>query len=219
MSSTFGSYKRVLMVGIDGMGAFNKFANTPNMDKLFENGATTYDSMASYPTVSSVNWPCMLIGAIPEVHKLGDGMHPIPELPTIFKHIKNKYPDADTAAFTDWSPIAMEIIAPNCGADVLDSCGEDELCERILTYLDDHDPKLLFIQFDGVDGAGHRDGYGSPYHLEEISHNDELLGKILAKYDERGFTEDTLFIVTQSFLLEQNARYQITKGWAALFMQ
>ena len=28
MVSTFGTYKRVLMVGFDGMGAFNKYANT-----------------------------------------------------------------------------------------------------------------------------------------------------------------------------------------------
>ncbi len=196
MTSTFGTYKRVLMLGIDGMGAFNKYANTPNMDKLFANGAMTYNAMAAYPTISSVNWPCMLIGAIPEVHKQEHGMHPIPELPTVFGHIKKAFPDADTAAFTDWSPIAMEIISPDGGAGFLDVGEEDGLCERILKYLDDHDPKLLFIQFDGVDGAGHRDGYGSQHHLDEISHNDELLGKLLAKYDERGFTEDTLFIVT-----------------------
>ncbi len=196
MEKTFGSYKRVFMLGIDGMGAFNKNANTPNMDKLFANGATTYEAMAAYPTVSSVNWPCMLIGAIPEVHKQEHGMHPIPELPTIFGHVKKAFPDAETAAFTDWSPIAMEIISPDGGADVLDVGEENGLCERILKYLDDHDPKLLFIQFDGVDGAGHSGGYGYKQHLDEIEHNDELLGKLLAKYDERGFTEDTLFIVT-----------------------
>ena len=30
-------YKHVVVVGLDGMGIFNKKANTPCMDKIFEN--------------------------------------------------------------------------------------------------------------------------------------------------------------------------------------
>jgi predicted AlkP superfamily pyrophosphatase or phosphodiesterase len=72
----------------------------------------------------------------------------------------------------------------------------DELCERLLTYLDEHEPKMLFIQFDSVDGAGHRAGYGSQVHLDRITHVDGMLGKLIAKYEEKGIFEDTLFIVT-----------------------
>ena len=197
MANTFGSYKRVFMLGIDGMGAFNEKTDTPNMDKLFANGATTYTALASRPTISAQCWTSMLTGATPEVHKLTNGdMHPIPELPTIFKFIKDVFPDAETAAFTDWSPIAKEIISPDGGLTAYDVGHDDELCERLLTYLDDHEPKMLFIQFDSVDGAGHRAGYGSPTHLERITHVDEMLGKLIAKYEEKGIFEDTLFIVT-----------------------
>ena len=197
MANTFGSYKRVFMLGIDGMGAFNEKTDTPNMDKLFANGATTYTALASRPTISAQCWTSMLTGATPEVHKLTNGdMHPIPELPTIFKFIKDVFPDAETAAFTDWSPIAREIISPDGGLTAYDVGHDDELCERLLTYLDDHEPKMLFIQFDSVDGAGHRAGYGSPTHLERITHVDEMLGKLIAKYEEKGIFEDTLFIVT-----------------------
>jgi len=195
--STFGSYKRVFMLGIDGMGAFNAKTNTPNMDKLFENGATTFTALASRPTISAQCWTSMLTGATPEVHKLTNGdMHPIPELPTVFKFIKDKYPDAETAAFTDWSPIAREIITPDGGLTAYDVGHDDELCERLLEYLDGHEPKMLFIQFDSVDGAGHRAGYGSQHHLDRITHVDGMLGKLIAKYEEKGIFEDTLFIVT-----------------------
>ena len=195
--STFGSYKRVFMLGIDGMGAFNSQTDTPNMDKLFENGATTYTALASRPTISAQCWTSMLTGAIPEVHKLTNGdMHPIPGLPTIFRFIKDKYPEAETAAFTDWSPIAREIITPDGGLTAYDVGHDDELCERLLAYLDEHDPKMLFIQFDSVDGAGHHAGYGSKTHLDRITHVDAMLGKLIAKYEEKGVFEDTLFIVT-----------------------
>ena len=197
MVNSFGSYKRVFMLGIDGMGAFKKNANTPNMDKLFENGATTYTAVSSNPTISAQCWTSMLTGAIPEVHKLtNSNMHPIPELPTVFRLIKNVYPNAETAAFTHWSPIALEIISPDGGIDAYDVGHEDGLCDRLLEYLDNHDPKMLFIQFDGVDGAGHDAGYGFQHHLDAISHADELLGKLVSKYEERGYFEDTLFIVS-----------------------
>ena len=70
MEKTFGSYDRVLMIGVDGMGSFNSRASTPNIDKLFENGAVTYTALSSRPTVSGPCWTSMLTGAIPEVHML-----------------------------------------------------------------------------------------------------------------------------------------------------
>lgn len=197
MGKTFGSYKRVFMLGIDGMGAFNGKTETPNMDKLFANGAMTYTALASSPTISAQCWTSMLTGSTPEVHGLTNGdMHPIPNLPTIFKLIKEKYPEAETAAFTDWSPIAKSIISPDGGLTAYDVGHDDDLCDRLLVYLEEHDPKMLFVQFDSVDSAGHHFGYGSDVHLERITHVDGLLGKLLAKYEERGFSSDTLFIVT-----------------------
>ena len=52
------------------------------------------------------------------------------------------------------------------------------------------------VQFDAVDLAGHTTGYGSRGHLDAISHADELLGRVIAKYDARALTEDTLILVT-----------------------
>ena len=195
--NSFGSCKRVFMLGIDGMGAFNRYTDTPNMDRLFAHGAVTYQALASKPTVSAQCWTSMLTGAIPEVHGLtNDNMHPIPGLPTVFAMIRAAEPDAETAAFTDWSPIAREILGPEGGLSTYDVGPDDELCEKILAYLEDHDPRMLFIQFDSVDGAGHTFGYGSEGHLARISHVDGLLGRLIAKYEEKGMAEDTLFLVT-----------------------
>lgn len=195
METTFGSYRRVLMIGIDGMGAFNRFADTPNIDRIFARGAVTHQALAAKPTISTACWTTMLTGAIPEVHGL---IHSLtaPAVPTIFRLVKDAFPDAETAAFTGWSPIANEILAPGGGADISDVGDDDALCERLLSYLDAHDPKLLFVQLDYVDGAGHTTGYGSKGHLDAISHADAQVGQIAAKYEERGLIEDTLIMVT-----------------------
>ncbi len=195
MDMTFGSYQRVLVIGIDGMGAFNKKADTPNIDRIFARGAVTYHSLAAKPTISTACWTTMLTGAIPEVHGLIHSLTP-PAIPTIFRLVKDAFPDAETAAFTGWSPIANEIIAPHGGADTSDVGDDDRLCERLLAYLDVHTPKLLFVQLDYVDGAGHATGYGSEGHLKAISHADEQVGQILGKYEARGLADDTLIIVT-----------------------
>lgn len=195
MDLTFGTYQRVLMLGIDGMGAFNRFADTPNIDRIFAKGAVTHHALAAKPTISTACWTTMLTGAIPEVHGLIHSLVP-PAVPTIFRLVKDAFPDAETAVFSGWSPIAHEIVAPGGGADTSDAGEDDALCERLLAYLDDHDPKLLFVQLDHVDGAGHTTGYGSQGHLDAISHADEQVGRILAKYEERGLLCDTLIIVT-----------------------
>lgn len=196
MTTTFGTYKRVLMLGIDGMGAFNRDTDTPNMDALFAEGATTYTALASKPTISAQCWTSMLTGATPEVHGLtNDDMHPIEGLPTIFSLIRAQYPDAELAAYTHWSPIALQIITPE-NVTAHDVGEDDGLIDRLLNYLDDHDPKMLFIQSDSVDGAGHTHGYGTEGHLSRISHVDGLLGKLVDKYKALGRFDDTLFIVT-----------------------
>ena len=71
MELTFGTYQRVLIVGIDGMGAFNRFADTPNIDRVFARGAVTHTALAAKPTISTACWTTMLTGAIPEVHTAG----------------------------------------------------------------------------------------------------------------------------------------------------
>lgn len=197
MAGTFGSYKYVFMLGIDGMGAFNSKTETPNMDKLFKDKAVTYTALASKPTISAQCWTSMLTGAIPEVHGLtNDDMHPIDGLPTIFRIIKEACPDAETAAYSHWSPIVNSIISHDGGIDAYGTGADDDLCPEILEYLDTHSPKMLFIQFDSVDGAGHTHGYGFPGHLERITHVDAMLGQLVDQYKEKGIFDDTLFIVT-----------------------
>lgn len=214
MSKSFGSYKYVCIIGCDGMGAFHRMTSTPCIDKLFENGATNYTTLASKPSISAQGWASILTGAIPEVHRLSNcDMHPIDELPTLFRMVKDAYPDAETAAYSQWAPIPLQIISPGggltsyaVGPDVEppDRSGDNEfwvevdgeICKQAVDYLDSHSPKLMFIHFGCTDTFGHRTGYGSSEHLRVIRYLDARIGEIVEKYKERGLFEDTLFFVT-----------------------
>ena len=67
-------FSHVIVVGIDGAGSFFKDADTPDFDRIFADGAVTYDALASNPSISAECWGAMLLGVGPEIHKLNNGI-------------------------------------------------------------------------------------------------------------------------------------------------
>ena len=195
-------YKRVAILGVDGMGAFNARTATPCMDELFANGAVTYGALTSIPTISAECWGSMLLGVGPKTHGLTNSIASSQPYdvnspyPSIFRVTREAMPEANLAAFSNWNPINTGIIEENLGVHKETGAGDGEVCEKILAYLDNNDPTLLFVQFDEVDGAGHKFGYGAKMFLERITEIDALIGRVIAKYREKGYFEDTLFIVS-----------------------
>lgn len=194
------TYKRAILLGVDGAGIFFKDAPTPEMDRIFDCGATSYAVMTAMPTISAECWGSMLIGSSAQAHKLTNsivGAKHYDEdspIPSVFKRVRQALPEAALASFCNWDPINYGIVEQSLG--VTFGTGEDEdVCQQICAYLDENDPTLLFAQFDSVDGAGHGNGYGTPNHLAQITVVDGLIGKIYDKLAERGMLEDTLFMV------------------------
>jgi len=194
-------YKRVAILGVDGAGAFFAKTATPHMDELFANGAVTWEAVTSMPTISAQCWGSMLLGVEAKLHGLTNeivstGPYDVDaKYPSIFRVARAAMPGAALASFCHWSPINSGIIEENLGVHK-ESGSDAAVCEKILAYLDENDPALLFAQFDEVDGAGHKFGYGSRLFLEKITEIDALIGRIADKYRERGWAEDTLFIVS-----------------------
>ena len=153
------TYKHVILVGIDGAGSFYKKTDAPAIRRLFADGAGTDRCLTSIPTISAECWGSMLIGVGPEIHGLTNdilsnrpyenGAHP-----TVFKRIRQAMPDADLAAFCNWSPINSGIVERGLGV-YLDTGEDGALCDRICEYIKAKKPTFLFVQFDAVDSAGH----------------------------------------------------------------
>jgi len=194
-------YKRVAILGVDGMGHFNAQAETPYMDELFANGAVTYDALTASKTDSGPCWGSMLLGVDFETHGLSNKVvrftprDPASPYPSIFRAARDAMPQARLAAICNWSPIYAGILEGNLGIHTDTADSDAAVCEKILAYLDANDPALLFVQFDEVDDAGQYI-FGSERFLEQITKTDALIGKIMAKYHVKGWAEDTLFIVS-----------------------
>ena len=192
-------YKHIVVVGIDGMGNFNKEAYTPNMDKIFENGAKAFYAVSLSPTISAQNWGAMLLGAQPEVHGLTNSIvdqyeYGNSDLPSFFTIVRNAFPDAFLCSCCNWNPINHGIIENNIGVE-MHTADNDEKLTEIIEECASRKPKLLFIQFDDVDGAGHHYGYGTKGHLDSITKADGYVGRVYDAYKKAEVIDDTLFIV------------------------
>jgi len=194
------TYNHVIVIGIDGAGAFIKDADTPHFDRIFANGAVTYSALASNPTISAECWGSMLLGVGPEVHKLTNGIvsstpYPLDSaFPSLFRRIREVMPDAELGSYCDWNPITYGIVENN--QNVSSATARDtELIPMICDYIRDKKPTFLFTQLDSVDGAGHGHGYGSKEHLNRIHEVDELVNDVYETIRETGILDDTLFIV------------------------
>lgn len=193
-------YAHVIVVGVDGAGAWFKDADTPNFDNIFSKGAITYKALSSKPTISAECWGSMLIGVGPEVHKLTNRkvtVLPYPlwsKYPTVFRRIRKAYPKAELGSYCDWKPITNGIVERFKGVSHY-SARDKELTPVICKYISEKKPDFLFIHFDSTDGSGHKNGYGTQAHLKAISEVDKLIGDVYASAEKAGIIDDTLFMV------------------------
>jgi len=194
-------YSHVIVVGIDGAGSFIKDADTPNFDRIFAaNGAVTYGALASNPSISAECWGSMLLGVGPEVHKLTNAIvsstpYPVDSpYPSLFRRIREAMPDAKLGSYCDWSPITKGIVEADLGVSNA-TARDSELTPIICDYIKNEKPDFLFIQMDSVDGAGHRNGYGTENHLKRISEVDVLVNDIHKAAEDAGILQDTLFML------------------------
>ena len=201
--STFGAYKRVFIIGIDGAGRFIEDADTPNFDRIFKDGAVNYTSRAEVKTDSAPNWTSILAGVSYFKTKLDNGVSgkvertSETEFPTIFTYLRKALPDAELASFVNWDNINFGIIENDIGVNKFNVSDDAKLTDAICEYFDaGNDPTLFFVQFDSVDHEGHSHGSKSEEYFRQLNVVDGYLGRVYDTIEENGLLEDSLFIVT-----------------------
>lgn len=210
--AAFASGKKaqhVVVVGIDGLRADAvEQAKAPNMHKLMAQGASTLKAKAVLPTVSSPNWASIIMGVLPETHKiLSNEWEPsqVPSIPTIFDalHQKNKHAAIDviyewvgfgklfdhkSVSFTASSLLCQ--VKPDPG-----KTAAQMMTETAVEAIKKDKPALTFIHLDLMDHAGHSHGYATPEYVAAVSEADQLLGEILQAVSEAGIADKTVVLV------------------------
>jgi len=196
-------YKRVVCIGVDGGGNFFMNAETPNIDRIFRDGSVTYTCTTSTPSISAQSWGAMIHGVTPELHRLTNSIvevtpyDPQSPFPSMMRVLRENDPECTIASFVKWNPINVGIVEDGYDIYKANEPTDDKLCDSVCEYLlAGNDPKLLFVAFDDSDVVGHTSGYNRPAHLKQLEKNDEHIGRIFDIYEEKGWIDDTLFILT-----------------------
>lgn len=199
---SFGAYKHVFIIGIDGAGRFFRDADTPNFDRIFENGAVNYTARAETITTSAQNWGAILTGVSYLQHKLTNDVTGETErssdttYPTVFTYTRKAMPDAELASFCNWNNINYGIIENDINVHK-DHGGDDEaVTDLICDYFNGGGaPTLFFLQFDSVDHVGHSLGSASADYIAQIEAVDVLIGRVYDAAVANGLMEDGLFLL------------------------
>ena len=193
-------YSHVIVVAVDGAGRWFENADTPNFDRIFSDGSVTYRALSSRPTISAECYGSMLLGVGPEIHNLTNAIvssssyDPNSPFPSVFRRIREAYPEAELGSYCCWNPITSGIVESNLGVSH-GRAYDDDLTLMICDYIRVKRPEFLFIQFDTVDGVGHNSGYGTTVHLQRIHEIDSMIGDVYSSAREACMIDDTLFIV------------------------
>lgn len=195
-------FKQVVVAGIDGMGNYDRLADTPFFDALRKdkNALYTDTALSVLPTISAENWCAMLKGVGPEKHGYNNeklSVTPAPDnsdYPSVFKFLRDKYPFAKLCSFVNWEPINFGGIEHNIGVEKFRN-DDNPLADQIVSKLLTDRPLFTFIAFDNVDEAGHHGGYGSKEHLSAIMAAEQNCRRIYEAIEKSGRKDDTLFII------------------------
>ena len=201
--------KHFVVIGVDGMSPDGiEKANTPVMDKLMREGASTMYARGVLSTSSSQNWASMIMGAGPEQHGItSNGWEreetPFPPVvsgregifPTIFCELRKQKPDAEIGIVYDWSGFGR-LCEKSCVIYDKNPEGETKTTDVAVAYIKEKKPNYLFIHLDHVDGAGHGKGHGSPEYYKAVEKADSLIGRIIGALNDAGIMKETVVLIT-----------------------
>lgn len=200
--NSFGAYKHVFIIGVDGCGAAWEKVDSPNFDRIFADNAYRYNAHTEYITVSAQNWGSILTGVAYDVHKFDNGWCENNERDsssgnnTVFYYARNQFPDAELVSFNNWSAINHGIIENDLNVNKINRGTDPLVVQSIVNYLNSgNEPTLMFVQLDSVDHAAHTYGGFSDQYYKAAEKADGYLGKIYDAVAANGLMKDSLFIV------------------------
>ena len=200
---SFGAYKHVFIIGVDGCGAAWSEVNSPNFDRIFvDDNAWRYNAIPEYETTSAQNWGSILTGVAYDVHGFKNDTAADYERDSssgnnsIFYYARQEFPESELVSFNHWTAINHGIIENDINVKKINRGTDPLVVQAIETYLNaGNEPTVLFCQLDSVDHAAHTYGGFSKQYYNAAEKADEYLGKIYDAVEANGFMDDSLFIV------------------------
>eukprot|EP00588_Corethron_pennatum_P020456 CAMPEP_0194331574 /NCGR_PEP_ID=MMETSP0171-20130528/56010_1 /TAXON_ID=218684 /ORGANISM="Corethron pennatum, Strain L29A3" /LENGTH=541 /DNA_ID=CAMNT_0039093097 /DNA_START=55 /DNA_END=1680 /DNA_ORIENTATION=+ len=198
--------RKVLFVGIDGLRASSMVLPLPTFRRLERMGTYSYwaNVQSEASTMSGPGWTSMFTGVQATKHLVdgnGDLGDISPDYPTVFKVVKDRYPEKKVAASVSWHPLIDGIIDGQ-DPDVLDArykAREDEdMFSQAVEWIKSREYDFIFVDFDDCDGAGHGNIFDPylPEYRAAVQKTDAMVGVLLDAITLVGKEEEWLIVVT-----------------------
>lgn len=206
ISSADEPVRKVLFIGIDGCRPDAlAAAKTPHLDRLIDGGAFSTNTAILGPrktgsdTVSGPGWSTIFTGVWADKHGVKDnqfeGKNYI-RYPHLFSLLRQSRPEAVTASFCDWKPIAEQIVSDATVSSYPDQeptntaawvTADEDLTASATKYLREANPDLVCVYLGQVDETGHAKGFhpSVPAYLDAIETVDGHIGALLAAVESR----------------------------------
>lgn len=181
---------KVLIIGIDGCRPDALLeAETPNMDKLWKEGAYTFKAQTDEISSSGPAWSAMLTGVWHQKHNVLNNDYEDPDLakyPHFFHRLRQEQPELRTYSVANWAPI-HNILQEGDATYTSSKISDALVAEEVASILASEEVDVMFVQLDEVDGAGHRHDYKveSKKYLKAIERSDQHVGTMVSSLDNR----------------------------------
>jgi len=198
-----GKINKVLIIGIDGCRPDALLAAvSPNMDKLWKEGAYTFQAKTDEISSSGPAWSAMLTGVWHQKHNVTNNDYENPDLehyPHFFHRIRQEKPDLKTYSVANWGPI-HSILQEGDATYTSSKISDALVAQEVASILEKEDVDVMFVQLDEVDGAGHRHDYTveSKKYLQAIERSDKQVGTMVSALGKRPSIEDENWLIILS---------------------
>lgn len=224
--------KKTLFVIVDGISSDSKEKiPTPKLDAIAKVGGYTRahvggekGTYSETPTISAVGYNSLLTGTWVNKHNVWDNDIKDPNYNywTIFRFLKEQYPQKRSAVFSTWLDNRTKLVGEgmpqtdklrlNYSFDgfELDTVHfphdkeksyihqiDEKVVDEAAEYIQSNAPDLSWVYLEYTDDMGHKYGDSEQFH-KAIQMMDDQMGRLwkAIQYREKNFNEDWLIVVT-----------------------
>ncbi|MFT3749876.1 MAG: alkaline phosphatase family protein [Agriterribacter sp.] len=229
---TFAQNKKAVFVIVDGIPAdVVEKINTPSLDAIAKAGGYTKAHVggekggySETPTISAVGYNSLLTGTWVNKHNVWDNDIAAPNYNywTIFRFLKEQYPQKKAAVFSSWEDNRTKLVGENLAATgnikldyhfdglELDTAKyphdkkrdfmhriDEAVADNAAAYIKKEAPDLSWVYLEYTDDMGHMHG-DSPEFYKAVEMMDNQMGRLWSaiQYREKNFKENWVIYIT-----------------------